>query len=68
MNSTGCVDFGNNNFYEVMRDERGVIEFICHDDGPDGVPISWNEFITGVPECYRPDVLRQLADLLDKFK
>ena len=50
--SLGCVDYGNNNFFEVMKDNDGTIGFMSHEE----------------PANENPDgTYRGEADSLDKF-
>ena len=66
-NSIGCVDFGNNNFYEVMKSgETGELRFIHHDDfdekdGSEGSTIG--EFFNELEPHHVKDVLEQLNEL-----
>jgi hypothetical protein len=60
--SIGCIDYGNNNFYEVMRLDDGTLLFGSHNDP--GVYDSIAQFFSEIPEEHLVEVVMDLADLL----
>ena len=75
--SIGCVDYGNNNFFEVMKSDSGgfhfgshdVMDMVENDDGSwsvTGQPIGMREFLSEVPDYHLEDVIAQLGSLLDE--
>jgi len=57
--SIGCIDYGNNNFFEIMKDSDGTIGFMSHgepaDDNGDG---TWS--------CEADSITKFLADIKDR--
>lgn len=76
--SIGCVDYGNNNFFEVMKSESGSYHFGSHDDmdmieNSDGSwsmngypPMGMREFLNEVPDHHLETIVEQLGYLLSK--
>lgn len=72
--SIGCIDYGNNNFFEVMVDLNGSVVLCSHDDGCsdensdgtyDSEGMSIPEFVSSIKD--RPDVNEILTDLFQLF-
>lgn len=58
--SIGCIDYGNNNFWEVMTQD-GIISFVSHEDDED---LSIAEFFDELDPTHFASVVKQLAVLL----
>jgi hypothetical protein len=81
--SVGSVDFGNNNFYEIMvletkpsgldepfRHYQYPVFMACHDDGLDtlGQPLpEFFKYILEGDEHHLPEILIQLGHSLSKY-
>ena len=61
--SIGCVDFGNNNFYEVMRNDDDML-FSPHEEPSEMLSVS--EFFEEVPYYHFNIVIEQLNGLVNK--
>ena len=52
--SIGCFDYGNNNFFEVMKcEETGRVMFLSHEedeDADESVMITYEELIAEIAE------------------
>jgi hypothetical protein len=64
--SIGCIDFGNNNFYEVMKDGNGVITFQSHDEDPTTPGITLSGLFREIESdpTWVNEVIDQLSELL----
>jgi hypothetical protein len=72
--SIGCVDYGNNNFFEIMVDHDGTVGFMSHDDcdcsqNPDGTfsgeVDSVDKFLTDISDRHDyQDIVTQLISEL----
>jgi len=69
--SVGTIDYGNNNFFEVMVDKNHKVVLCSHDDeypaeNPDGTydseGLSLNEFIEEIKD--RDDFMEILTELM----
>lgn len=71
--SLGCVEYGNNNFYEIMVDPSGLVCLCYHGDpfteNPDGTfnceGISIREFALEIKDRHDyEEVMKELCDAL----
>jgi hypothetical protein len=73
--SIGCIDYGNNNFFEIMKDSDGTIGLMSHDEPPEensdgtfsGEADTVEEFVDSVSD--RPDfpeIMKELLSIISK--
>ena len=63
--SIGCVDFGNNNFYEVMFDNTSMELRMCyHGDGEDDEGETLSSLLNQVDPDHQLRILFCLSDCL----
>jgi len=60
--SIGCIDYGNNNFWEVHKHDSGAITFESHEDGE---ILSAPDFFAQLDSDHVNDVQQQLTDLFE---
>jgi hypothetical protein len=60
MASQGCVEYGNNNFYELMLVEDGSLLFGPHDDH--SVYLTTKEFFNEVPSDSVQEILQDMNE------
>jgi hypothetical protein len=69
--SLGSIDYGNNNFFEVMRDSGGKVILCTHEEDPgeenedgtwDSEGMSIGEFVDDISD--RPDFVEIMGELM----
>ena len=59
----GCVEYGNNNFFEIGRKKAGGAIIAAPHNDP-GVELSIEEFINEVPDIYQQEMYDDIKSLI----